>query len=117
MTICRRHNVRKHRDIKNGEQCIIFDISSKLDCLDKREVTHTESKYYMGRPGKGLNTSMDLMKKNPNKKQKARFSITEITNQDFRKLLNKFKNSPFLGYKFKNVQKEPDLGLILPNQK
>ena len=27
-----RRNVRKHRDIKNGEKYIILDIYSKLDC-------------------------------------------------------------------------------------
>ena len=32
-------NLRKHREIKNGEKYIILDISSKLDFLDKREVT------------------------------------------------------------------------------
>ena len=35
-----RRNIRKHRDIKNGEQYIILDISSKLDCLYKRKVTY-----------------------------------------------------------------------------
>ena len=49
---------------------------------------------------------MDLRNKNPNKK-KARFSITEITNQDFSKFLNKFKNSPYLVYKSKQVYNEP----------
>ena len=73
-----------------------MDISFKLDCLDKREVTYSESKDYMGRPGKGMTASLAIRNKMSNKKQKARFSITDITNQDFRKLLKKFKNSPYL---------------------
>ena len=42
-----------------------------------------------------------------NKKQKARFSVTGITNQYFRHFLKKFKNSPYLGYKSKKVHDEP----------
>ena len=42
-----------------------------------------------------------------NKKQKARFSITGITNQYFRKLLNNFNNSFYLSYKIKQVHNEP----------
>ena len=36
MTSFGRHNIRKHREINNGEKYIIFDISSKIDCMDKR---------------------------------------------------------------------------------
>ena len=75
--------------------------------MDKREVTSSESKKYMGRPGKGLTTSMDIRTKRSNKKQKERNGITDITKQDFSKLLEKFKNSPYLGYKIKQVQNEP----------
>ena len=61
----------------------------------------------MGRPGKGPTTSANLSNKRSNKKQKARFSMTVITNQDFKKFLKKFKNSPYLGYKIKQVHNEP----------
>ena len=54
-------------------------------------------------PSKGLNTSIYIMTKRSTNKQKARFAITDITNQDFRKLLKKFKDSPYLGYKSKQV--------------
>ena len=57
-------------------------------------------------PGRGLTTPLALSTKRPNKKQKARFAITEINNQDYRKLLNNFKNSPYLGYKIKHVHHE-----------
>ena len=107
MTSYGRRNVSKHRNIKNGKKYIILEISFKLDCLEKREVTSSGSKEYMGRTGKGLTTSLALRPKRLNKKQKARFAITNITNQDFRKLLKKFKNSPYLGYKTKQFQNEP----------
>ena len=55
----------------------------------------------MGRPGKELTNYLDLITKSSNKKQKSRFDITEINNQDFSKLLNKFRNPPYLSYKIK----------------
>ena len=39
MTSCGTRNIRKHREIKNGEKCIILDISYKRNFLDRREVT------------------------------------------------------------------------------
>ena len=61
----------------------------------------------MGRPGKWLTVSMFHRANVSNKKQKARFSITNITKQDFRKFLRKFNNSLYLCYKSKQVQNEP----------
>ena len=55
----------------------------------------------MVRLGRGLTNSLDISKKSPNKTKKVRFATTDITNQDFRKFLNDFKNSPYLGYKNK----------------
>ena len=34
-----KRNVRKHREIKNGEQYIDLGISLKLDCMDNKKVT------------------------------------------------------------------------------
>ena len=67
----------------------------------------------MGRPGKGMTTSLDLSTKGSNKKQNAMFAITEITNQSFRKFLGKFKNSPYLGYKSKQDHNEPTEAYLL----
>ena len=103
MTSCGRLNVRKHREINNGEQYIILDIYSNIYCLYKRAFTSSESKDNIGIPGKGRATSMYLRTKIPNKKQKSRFAITDITKQYFRKLLKKFDNSPYLGYKSKQA--------------
>ena len=60
----------------------------------------------MGRSGKGLINSLYLSTKRSNKKKKQRFSINYITNQYFRKLLKKFNNSPYLGFKNKQVHNE-----------
>ena len=37
-----RRNVRKHRDIKNGEHYIILDISLKFGNLDNMKITYLE---------------------------------------------------------------------------
>ena len=60
----------------------------------------------MGIPGEGLTISISIRTKIPNRKQKARFAITEITNQGFRQFLKEFNNSPYLGYKIKQVYNE-----------
>ena len=41
-----RRNVRKHRDIKNGEKYITLDISLKFGIMDKMKITYPEPKYY-----------------------------------------------------------------------
>ena len=53
-------SVRKHREIKNGEKYITLDISLKFGSLDKMKITSSEPKYYLGRSGKGLITSLGL---------------------------------------------------------
>ena len=57
--------------------------------------------------GKGMTASLVLRTKIPNKKQRVRISITDITNQDFRKFLKEFNNSTYLGLKNKQVHNEP----------
>ena len=63
MSSCGRLNVRKQREIKDSDKYTDLDIYLKLNCLYKSEVTYSESRYYMGRLGKGVNTSMALRKK------------------------------------------------------
>ena len=82
--------------------------------MENREFTSSESKDYMGIPGKGMTTYMYLRTKIPNNKQKSRFAITDITNQDFKTLLKKFKNSYYLGYKIKQVHNEPTEAYLFP---
>ena len=100
-------NVRKHRKIKNGDQYIALEISLGIYCTDKREFTSLESRYYIGISVKGLTDSLTLRTKRKNKKQNSRNAITDITNQYFRKLIMEFNNSPYIGYKKKQVHNEP----------
>ena len=70
----------------------------------------------MKRPGKRLTTSLDLSTNIPNKKEKSRFAINEITNQDFTKLIIFFNSSPYLCYKSKKCLQWTTWGLIPPNK-
>ena len=96
-------NVRKKREINNSENYIALDIYLRIDCLENREVVSSGSRDYVGISGRELSTYMNIGTKIPNNKQNERTAITDITNQYFRKLLNKFKNLPYLGYKKKHV--------------
>ena len=60
----------------------------------------------MGRPGKGMATSLDISTKIQNKKQKAKFFVTDVTNQNFRNFLKNFGDSPYLGYNSKQIHDE-----------
>ena len=57
---CDCRNVRKHREIKNGEKYITLNISLKFGSLEKMKITSPEPKYYLVRSGKGLIISMCL---------------------------------------------------------
>ena len=79
----------------------------ELDCMEERELKYLESRYYVGISGKGMTAFPTIRTKRPNIKQNTRTSITDITNQYFRKLLKEFKNSPYLDYNKKQVYNEP----------
>ena len=85
--------------------------------MNKKEVNYLESRDYMGIQGKGITNSTYIRTKSPNKKQKARFAITEITKHNLRKFCKKFKNSPYIGYKIKHIHNEPteDYFLLIKN--
>ena len=55
---CGRHNVRKHREINNGENFITLEISLKFGSLDKMKITYSELKDCLGISGKGLIASL-----------------------------------------------------------
>ena len=57
--------------------------------------------------GKGVTTYLAIRIKILNKKQKSGFFINAITNQYLRDFLRRSNNSPYLGYKKKEVDNEP----------
>ena len=61
----------------------------------------------MRRSGKGLTTSLTLrIKRRPKKRKNSRSTITENFLQDFMKLLEEFKDLPYIGYRKKQVMGE-----------
>ena len=68
MKNCVRHNVRKHRDIKGSYKYVTLGISLNFGSLDKMIITSSELKDILGRPGKGLITSLGLKSKSRPKK-------------------------------------------------
>ena len=60
MKSCSRCNVRKQREIKNGEEYITLDISLKFVSLYKMKITSSGPKYYLNRSIKGLIASMGI---------------------------------------------------------
>ena len=68
MKNCGCRKVRKHKDIKGSDKCVILNISKKFDGLNKMEITSSDSKRKLGRSGKGLVTALALMTKERLKK-------------------------------------------------
>ena len=62
-------------DINNSEQYIILEISSKLDCMDKREFTSSKPRDYMVIPGNGMTTSLSLRTKRLTKNTRQGFPL------------------------------------------
>ena len=60
MKHCGRRNVRKHRDIKNGEKYITLKIYLNFGSLDKMKIIYSEPQDYLGVSRKGLITSMGI---------------------------------------------------------
>ena len=100
---CGLRNVRKHRDIKNGDKYTTLDISLKFGSMYKMRITSSKPKYYLGRSRKGLITSMGLITNVRAKKKKARYNITNVSMKDLSNIIRDFEKFPFKG----NVQKRP----------
>ena len=60
MKNCVHCNVRKHREINNGEKYITLDIYLDFGSLEKIKITSSEPKYYLGRSGKVFITSLGI---------------------------------------------------------
>ena len=99
------HNVIKHKEIKNNEQYISLGIYLKLYWLDKRKLTSSGSRDYVGISVKGINTSLNLRtRRSSTKKKNTRTDITDIVTQYFVKLLDEFKYVPYFCYSKKHIK-------------
>ena len=76
MRNCGQRNVRKHREIKDSDECVtlnmhdISKISEEFDDLEKMETTYSESKVKMEGSGKWLVTALALKTKARSKNTK-----------------------------------------------
>ena len=105
MISCGHLNVRKHKEIKNGEQYIALDISSEIGCLDKRKFTSSGPRDYVGRPGERLTTSLTLRTRNsPKSEQKAKVVTNDVCLQSFVEILEGFKDVTYQRYMRKEVK-------------
>ena len=79
-----------------SDKYVTLDISLQLDSLDKMRITSSESKDNLGRPGKGLITSLGLkVKASPKKYKKARYAIGNFSKNDLSKIIREFDKSDF----------------------
>ena len=80
---CGRHNIRKHRGIKDSDEYINLGIALKFVSIDKTRITYLEPKYNLGRSAKGLITSLGLKAKaRPKKYKKSRYAIRNVSMKD-----------------------------------
>ena len=70
MKNCGCHNVRKHRDINNGDKCINLDIYLKFGSLDRMKITSLYPRDYLGISGKRFIASMVIKTIGSSKKNK-----------------------------------------------
>ena len=100
-------NVRKHREIKGSDKYVTLNISLKFDSLDNIRITSSESKFKLGRSGKGLITSLGIKAKTrPKKYKKARYAIVNFNKKDLPKIISEFEKLPYESYDKKRPKHE-----------
>ena len=93
MKMCGRHNVRKHKEIKDSDKYITLDILLKFVSLKKIRIISSEPKDNMVISGKGMINSMCLKTNVRSKKyKKARYDITDVSVKDISNMMKEFKN-------------------------
>ena len=98
MKNCERRNVRKHKEIKDGEKYITLDIYLDFCSLYKMKITSLEPKYCLLILGKGLNTSLGINTvRSSKKKKKARYAITNVSLNYIANIIKEFERFPFEG--------------------
>ena len=100
-----RYNVRRHRDIRDGDNYINLEIYLCFGSMDKMEITSTEPKDYLVRTGKGLITSLGINTiRIPKKNKKARYNITNVSLKDISKIIKEFEKLPYERYVRKRLK-------------
>ena len=106
---CGRHNVRKHRDIKDSDMYVTLDISLKFGSMNKMIITSSEPKYNCGRSGKGLITCLGLKSKSsPKKYKKSRYAIRNFIIKELSRIIREFDKLPYKSYERRRPKHEPN---------
>ena len=80
----------------------------KFGSLDKTKITSPEPKDNLGRPGKGLITSLGLKAKaRPKKYKKARYAIRNVSKKELSKIIREFYKLPYKSYERMRPKHEP----------
>ena len=115
MKNCGRLNFRKHRDITDGEKYITLDIYLNFVSLYDMRITSSQTKDYLGGPGKGLITSMGLKTvRRRKKKKKERYAINNFIIKDISKIIKEFEDLPYEGYVQKRSKHVPTDSYFYP---
>ena len=105
---CGRHNIRKHREIKDGEKYITLEISLNFGSLDKMKITSSEPNDYLGISGKLLITSLGINTIRISKKRKnSRYAIKNISLKGIYNIINESEDFPYEGYVRKRSKHVP----------
>ena len=108
MKNCGSHNVSKHREIKGSDKYITLDVSLKFCSLDKMRIIYSEPEYNLGISGKGLITSLGLKAKAmPHNYKKGRYSIRNVSMENFSKIIRDFEKLPTKIYETSRPRHEP----------
>ena len=102
------HNVRKHREIKDGERYITLEISLKFGSLDKMKITSSDPNYYLGISWKKLINTVGLKTIVGSKKnKKTRYAITNVSMKYLSEIIKESEKLPYEGYVQKRPKHEP----------
>ena len=102
------HNVKKQREINNGDQYLSLDISLECGNLYKIKITSSQPKDYLGISGKRLITSIALKTIRRSKKiKKAMFAVTEVSFKDISNIIKEFNYLSYEVYARKRSKKMP----------
>ena len=87
-----RRNIRKNREIKDSDKCIILDIYLEFGSLDKIRIIPSYPKDNSVRSGKRMVTSLSINTNvRSNKYQKSRYDINNVSMKVLSKIIKDFE--------------------------
>ena len=85
-------NVRKQIEVKNDDKYTTLYILLIFGSMDKTKRTPSKQKDYLGTPGEGLITSLDLKTiVSQNKNKNSRYGIANVSMKDISNIIKEFE--------------------------